>query len=667
MTKENEKQTAAPAPRTVRRAGKHAKKERRFSLTRKQIAIDGILAVLFGAALGLAVLLNTARYGTVTAELTRDFLTHPIVIALNLLPVVVLTVGFWLLTGRVWAAAIPPMAVFLFGSFTNYFKIYYRSDPVVAADLRILREVGNISERYPIVLTRWMIAEIVIFGLLLAAFVAMSIVRRRRFREGKTGKTVRRSAALTVRAVCLAILIALIALVIFPLYNSESAYYYTDLASDSTYLQRYDPADQYVSHGFVFSFFRSVYRSVERPVDGYSEELAKSILARYTDADIPEDKKIDVIAVMLEAFADFSGYDEIDFTDDVDIYGEWHRICEEGVSGQLVTNIFAARTINSERNFLTGFDTSNDDYYEDSTSFVRYFKDQGYTVTGAHPGENWFYNRRNINERLGFDEYYFRQNRYESFGYEDGIVPDAVFLEDVWRLYEERDKTKPYFNFNVTYQNHAPYSDASAPAIRFVSETQFAGQEGGDGLRNILSNYFNGIYQTNQALGTFVDHARGSDRPIALIFFGDHKPWLGGGNSVYEGLGINLDLGTEEGMLNYFSTSYVIWMNDAAKEVLGEGLSEEEKAARFSGNGGCSSPFFLIGKLFDMAGWEGPAFMQLERDFQREQAIAINREAEFYVLADGTFAKDPGEEVLAREREILYCQYYLKHNNIYAK
>ncbi len=120
-------------------------------------------------------------------------------------------------------------------------------------------------------------------------------------------------------------------------------------------------------------------------------------------------------------------------------------------------------------------------------------------------------------------------------------------------------------------------------------------------------------------------------------------------------------------MLNYFSTSYVIWMNDAAKEVLGEGLSEEEKTARFSGDGGCSSPFFLIGKLFDMAGWEGPAFMQLERDFQREQAIAVNREAEFYVLADGTFAKDPGEEVLAREREILYCQYYLKHNNIYAK
>ena len=218
----------------------------------------------------------------------------------------------------------------------------------------------------------------------------------------------------------------------------------------------------------------------------------------------------------------------------------------------------------------------------------------------------------------------------------------------------------------MTYQNHAPYNTESGPATHYIAEDQFEGEEDGKAYANILNNYLNGIYLTNRALDTFVGRFREAEEPVVLVLFGDHKPWLGGGNSVYNALGINIDLGTEEGMMNYYTSDYVIWANDAAKAKFGEGLSEEALAERFSGDGGVTAPFFLMLKAFDMLGWEGPQLMQLERDFVREEAVAVNRETEFYVLADGTFAKDPGEEVLAREREILYCQYYLKHKNIYT-
>ncbi len=647
------------------RNGRAEKKNRQHAggLTGRERAFDGLLAVLSGVALGFAVLRIAAHYGDVYPELWHDFVRNYYVIGLNVLPVVLVSVALWLIVGRVWLSSLLTAAVFVGASLGNYFKIFYRGDPFVAADLTILREVGNISSRYPIELAPWMISVIVRVAVLVLALLLFQILRRRRAakREGET----KRKRHLIVRAVLLAALVLLAVYVVYPLYNNWNAYSYTDLSDESTYLEKLNTTDQYVSHGFVFSFIRSVYFTIEHPVDGYSDELARDILGRYTDADIPADRKVDVIAIMFEAFADFSPYDTVRLNGDIDVYGVWHRLAEEGISGRLVTNVFAAGTINTERNFLTGFDTTLSNYYSESTSFVRYFSSQGYVTTGSHPGEDWFYNRSNINRWLGFDTYYFRQNRYNDFGY-DGILPDSVYLEDIWAQYAERDRTKPYFSFNVTYQNHAPYSDTGSPETQFVDPACFAGGAGAAEY-NILNNYLNGIYQTNIAIETFVEHARESEDPLILILFGDHKPWLGGGNSVYEALNINIDLDTEEGMMNYYSSNYVIWANDAAKEVLGKGLTEEQRAERFSGDGGDSAPFFLMAKTFDMAGWEGPAFLQLEREFIRDAAVAVNRETEFYVLADGSFAKDPGEEVLAREREILYCQYYLKHKIIYAR
>ena len=86
-----------------------------------------------------------------------------------------------------------------------------------------------------------------------------------------------------------------------------------------------------------------------------------------------------------------------------------------------------------------------------------------------------------------------------------------------------------------------------------------------------------------------------------LAVFGDHKPWLGYSNSAYQELGVNLDTATEEGFYNYYSTRYLIWANDAAKEALGED---------FVGEGPDVSSCFLMNLLFDLCGWQGNAWAQ---------------------------------------------------------
>jgi len=66
-------------------------------------------------------------------------------------------------------------------------------------------------------------------------------------------------------------------------------------------------------------------------------------------------------------------------------------------------------------------------------------------------------------------------------------------------------------------------------------------------------------------------------------------------------LGIDFDQGTEKGFYHYWSTRYLIWANDAAKAVLGRGLT---------GEGPDISPCFLMNVLFQQLGWTGDAYMQ---------------------------------------------------------
>ena len=103
-------------------------------------------ALLLGgaaAALGLlSLVLAPAQYGW---NLFWDYLSNPALVALNLLPPVVLAALLYGLTGRAWLAyaltALPVLGL----SVGNYYKLAFRDDPVIAADLLLLGEAGNLS------------------------------------------------------------------------------------------------------------------------------------------------------------------------------------------------------------------------------------------------------------------------------------------------------------------------------------------------------------------------------------------------------------------------------------------------------------------------------------------------------------------------------------------
>ena len=250
-------------------------------------------------------------------------------------------------------------------------------------------------------------------------------------------------------------------------------------------------------------------------------------------------------------------------------------------------------------------------------------------TTGSHPSEETFYNRRNVNNYLGFSDYRFKENFFaEKYG-EIYMRNDAYVFNDYFEQYKSAaDEGKEYFfGFNVTYQGHGPY--VSNVRERGTDENPlYENPDISDESNNIINNYLASLRDTGVYLDLFVEKVMAEQEPVIVVIFGDHKPWLGDSNSVYDELGVDFDFETRDGFLDYYCTEYVIVANHAAKQLLGND---------FKGEGPLTSPCFLMNVLFDEMGIEGTKYMQYTNDV-RKSIVAVNEagiidaSGEFYAL-----------------------------------
>lgn len=543
--------------------------------TKGQIAAALIAAALAGALIGVCSLAIAA--GAHPRAMFFSYFSLPWTVALNLAVPVALMLFFTLLTNRAWVAYLITNLVVMLPTVISFFKVEFRGDPLCAEDLTLVTESKKMLETYKLFWDKR-------FGFYLAILVvgtlALAFFFRGRFRRAWP----RLVAALGLALACAAAA---------PLYTSADIY--NVKTSNTALINPYSENDQFISKGFVYPFLHTVKEAFHPAPDGYDAHGAKAALDAYTDAPIPEDRRVNVVAVMLEAYNDFSRFENLHFVRDV--YGKYRELEKMGYAGTLVTDVFAGDTRVSEREFLTGLPYSRiDKFVAPSNSFVWYFRQNGYHTTGSHPCYAWFYNRQNINKNLGFEDYLFSENYFAERTWSD-ITYDASYFPMLFELYESRDKSVPYFSYNITYQGHGPY-EADNPHY-----TEPYVENGGwsEASQTILNNYLNAQAETTAMLYDYAMQMLATDEPVVLVFFGDHKPWMGNADSVYHELGINIDRSTDEGFLNYYSTRYLILANDAAKRATGND---------FRGAGETISASFLMNKVFELCGWRGSAYMQ---------------------------------------------------------
>ena len=569
-------------------------------------------------------------YGSYSPNVFYSYFTHPLIFLLNVAPVVGLELLLWCLTGK------SALSFFLAGFVTvgfsigNYYKLLFRDDPLMFQDMRNIREALSITNTASYDLTP---DKRIVFGILCLIFgtVVLHFVAR-----GVPGKKRRFAAAAVLVLACV------------PASNAyASARVYDTLTANYDYINRWAATQAYISKGFVYPFLHSISAGSAKPPEGYDEDEAASMLAQYTDADIPAEKKVDLITIQLEAFADFSRFANVEGIDFEKAYSTFHEIEAESVAGDLITTLFAGGTVDTERAFLTGYADLRD-FRTDTNSHAWYLQQQGYTAEGSHPSYQWFYNRRNVNAYLGLPTYYYFENYYNEVD-SINLAADRLLFPEILDLYRENRGEDPYFSFNVTYQGHGPYS---------TTENQWKGQTFTDGRYStettfIVDNYLASVQDTAQELRKFLDELQSEERPVAVVVYGDHMPWLGDGNSAYTELGVDLDTSTEQGYLNYYGTRYLVWANDAAKAAIGHD---------FTGEGETFSSCFLMNEVFALLGWEGSAWMQAGNDIRATLPVitSMGRYVEDGHLTDTL--SPAGEAAL---RKFKFLEYYLCETFLY--
>ena len=298
--------------------------------------------------------------------------------------------------------------------------------------------------------------------------------------------------------------------------------------------------DYYKRQGFLTTF---VAVAQDLPIDvpeGYSDSAAQeteeAYAARYDETlgaapsrEAAEEQFAEtqptVICIMNETFADLSvlggdawGYDGPSRYDSLD---------GTLASGSLAVSVIGGGTCNSEFEFLTGVPLSyvGDGKYpyslydlSDAPSLARQFSELGYSTTAMHPNYATNWNRDRVYEALGFDEFLSIDDFEGAERFHSG-VSDAATYDKILELLEEEDG--PQFIFDVTMQNHSAYDQEN---IGEVPEYAVDGMSKYDNDR--LSEYLACIEESDRALAAFVEELEALDRPVALLFFGDHQPAL---------------------------------------------------------------------------------------------------------------------------------------------
>ena len=586
---------------------------------------------VFGLGIGLLSLYLAAHScpGIDAQALWASYFKLPLLVVMNLLmPLLLVYLGFFLFA-RPWAAYLLSAVPFLTLALANYYKIQLRGDPVLASDLRLLRTAGGIMGNYSFELSAPV--GIVAAGFAVMLLISILLLRRERMSRHE-------------RLAGLMLLLSLTLAGGFELYPDADIY---EKTANSGLINPWSETEIYLSRGTTYPFLYSVQDMLPNAPSGYRESEASSTLASYEDQDIPEGEKITVVGIMLEAFSDLTDFPVLDDIPAVhEIYEPLHELEGRSISGRLLTNIFAGGTVDTEWGYLTGYST-HEEFRSPINSYVRYFKSQGYDALYRHPGYSWFYNRSNVNEYLGFDECVFNDTGFgdlisisDALYHSDKVLVDYL-LNDIDSRTAEDD---PLFLFSVSYQNHGPY-----PSETYWEE-YVTPEKNGWSMQTccVINNYLAGIRSTINEMCRMTEELEGRDEPIVFVFFGDHKPWMGNGNSVYTEMGINMDVSTLDGFYNYYATPYVIYANQAARDLLGNDFAEP---------GGDFSPCFLMAKVFDECGWEGPGLMQLQREMREVSPLMSSngwrmQNGQLTMELDGTAEDENGR--------YLRAQYYIE-------
>ena len=288
----------------------------------------------------------------------------------------------------------------------------------------------------------------------------------------------------------------------------------------------WDQKENYRHNGFLMAFAFNVPMANVSAPDGYSNLAITDMQTDLLPASFFSGRQADVIVVMSESLWDPTRMSSVRYSADP------MPTIRAAQSGQVFSPEFGGMTANVEFESLTGFSNAFLPYgsipYQQYIrrpvpSLATFFQSKGYVTKAFHPFQGWFWNRTNVYQSLGFEEFHSQDNM-------PAMSKRGIFAsdEDLTRfIIKEADNTdQPFFFFAVTLQGHGPYEHnrykkntiaVDAPTLSEAST-------------NSLATYTQGVKEADQSLKALMDWAKKRRRETIIVLFGDHLPPL---NAVY--------------------------------------------------------------------------------------------------------------------------------------
>ena len=491
------------------------------------------------------------------------------VAVLNLLLCGIVYLILLMISNRFWVATPIYLALAIIIAVVEHFKITIRYEAVIPSDLSFLKsDAGNLMSFMPSG------AQWIILGAVAGFLVLLGLclyLNRIDARHGRMFRAVDHRTGLANAAA--RILLVIIPAGFFGMYAMQAgtvgSWANTLSVAMGDQSSLWDSVYDAQRNGPVVSFLRQLNPKVMEKPEGYSEATMKQVAKRYAKAAESINAKRSanlndstVVYVLSESFSDPSRVPGLKVNKDS--MPNIRKIKENTTSGYMLSSGYGGGTANLEYMGLTGMSMANFDSSL-SSPYQQLVPGQHWTPTinqlwgapknsiGVHPYESSMYSRAINYKKFGFSHFYTLTgpdiiSHQDKLGSSPYVSDEAAYKSTL----EELKKTKSnQFIQLITMQNHMPYHDWY-PNNEFTAQST-TGTALGKTEQESIQTYQKGAAITDQETEKFLKQLDKIDKPITVVFYGDHLPGIYSTASEDSNNSLALHL-----------TDYFIWSNKAS-------------------------------------------------------------------------------------------------------
>lgn len=590
------------------------------------------LHILYIAILSLVLTLSSFIY--IDTKVSFVFLTkiwtRPVILLMNFLPIFLfMLILFFLLNSIGLSFLLTGTSIFIMGE-ANKNMLTFRSENVRITYLKLLKEALDMVKK-GITMPK---GNIYYFYIILIIIISIIIFKYMKYKVNRRGR-------ITGFILSTSIFIILLN----TLFINKNIYSKHSLGIYNEYSETRISQDRGLVYPFLYYYNDFLFK---KPKD-YDESKVIKKLSSYQEEKPKE--KVNIFLILGESFADL---EKMGAKVSPETYASFRKLEENSITGSILNNTYGGGTIKAERyNYLGG--KTEPLYNKNINTFIWMLKKEGYHTKSMHPFYGFYYNRKGANKYLGFDEFLYLDNYFDKYykAKDGSYFPDKLLFKHILKDYEQRDKTKYYFNSVITMQNHIPYSKTKEQD-ELLDKKSFKGSKED---YNEANNYLAGIKNTGDELLNFIEKLENDPSPVVVIFYGDHLANLGRSGSSYKDMGVDITLDNKEGWLRHYQTPYIIWGNKEAKAKLN---------MDFKGHNEVFSNYYLFSYALNKVGFKTPYIKYLNERREKYPVDSFR-----YIKDNKKLTGYPSKEALEDRKLLTMIEYYnlryFKYSNLVKK